>query len=284
MKKLNILALLIFIAGLVAVFTLDTATTRQIQARVMSLLSPFIHSSAAMEQAADQAVAPQVNPAELKRENDEQRVQLERLRIIQQKYNQIIEENAKLRQLIEFKQAAPFKMTAAKVIRRSSSTWWNSLIIDKGSLDGIGTDSPVITSVGLVGKTSTLAPHMTKVILLTDEMCRVSAKVEGTLEQGILAGERAALEVRPELHLRFLSLNANINAGAGVYSSGEGGVFPADLLLGRVKRFENREISGEAIVEPAVDFSTLDHVFVIEMQAATEPAPESPSLPAKAKP
>lgn len=282
MKKLNILALLVFVAGLVAVFTLDTSATRQIQARVMSLLSPFIHSSAAMEHAAEEAVAPQLNVNELKRENEEQRVQLERLRIIQQKYNQTIEENAKLRQLIEFKQAAPFKMTAAKVIRRSSSTWWNSLIIDKGSLDGIGTDSPVITSVGLVGKTSTLAPHMTKVILLTDEMCRVSAKVEGTLEQGILAGERAALEVRPELHLRFLSRNANINAGAGVYSSGEGGVFPADLLLGRVKRFENREISGEAIVEPAVDFSTLDHVFVIEMQAV-EPAPE-PQQPTKEKP
>jgi rod shape-determining protein MreC len=114
---------------------------------------------------------------------------------------------------------------------------------------------------------------MTEVILLTDEMCRVSAKVEGTLEQGILAGERAALEVRPELHLRFLSRNANINAGASIYSSGEGGIFPPDLLLGRVKRFENREISGEAIVEPAVDFSSLDHVFVIEMQAVV-PAPE----------
>ncbi len=283
MKKLNILALLIFVAGLVAVFTFDTATTRMIQSRVMSLLSPFIHSSAAMEQAAETAVAPQVNPTELKRENDEQRVQLERLRIIQQKYNQIIEENAKLRQIIEFKQSAPFKMTAAKVIRRSSSSWWNNLIIDKGSLDGIGTDSPVITSVGLVGKTSTLAPHMAKVILLTDEMCRVSAKIEGTLEQGILAGERAALEVRPELHLRFLNRNSNINAGAGVYSSGEGGVFPADLLLGRVKRFENREISGEAVIEPAVDFSTLDYVFVIEMQVA-EPTPEPASTSARAKP
>ena len=267
MKKLNILALLVFTAGLAVVFMLDTATTRKIQSAVMSLLSPFIHSSAALEQAAAQTMVPPVNPAELKREYDEQRIQLERLRIIQQKNNQVIEENARLRQLIEFKQAAPFKMTPAKVIRRSSSTWWNSLIIDKGSLDGIGTDSPVITSVGLVGKTSTLAPHMAKVILLTDEMCRVSAKIEGTLEQGILAGERAALEVRPELHLRFLSRNANINAGAGIYSSGEGGVFPADLLLGRVKRFENREISGEAIVEPAVDFSTLDYVFVIEMQA-----------------
>jgi len=268
MKKFNILALLIFVAGLVAVFTFDTETTRQIQARVLSLLSPFIHSSAAIEQAANNAMAPQINPAELKREIDELRLRVERSGIIQQKYNQIIEDNAKLRQLIGFKQSAPFKMTAAKVIRRSSSTWWNSFIIDKGSLDGIGTDSPVITSGGLVGKTSTLAPHMAKVILLTDEMCCVSAKVEGTLEQGILAGERAALEVRPELHLRFLTRNANINAGAGVYSTGEGLVFPPDLLLGRVKRFENREISVEAIIEPAVDFSTLDYVFVIEMQPA----------------
>lgn len=268
MKKFNILALLIFAAGLVGVFTFDTATTRQIQAKVLGLLSPFIHSSAAMEHAAESATAPQVSPGELKRENDELRVQVERLRIIQQKYNQAIEENAKLRQHIGFKQSAPFKMTAAKVIRRSTSTWWNSLIIDKGSLDGIGTDSPVITSMGLVGKTSTLAPHLAKVILLTDEMCHVSAKVEGTLDQGILMGERAALEVRPELHLRFLNRNSNINAGAAIYSTGEGGVFPADLLLGRVKRFENREISGEAIIEPAVDFSTLDYVFVIEMQAA----------------
>jgi rod shape-determining protein MreC len=276
MKKFNILALLVFVAGLVGVFTFDTEITRQIQSRVLSLLSPFIHSSAAMQNAAESLTEPQVNAAEVMRERDELRVQVERGRIVQQKYNQIIEENAKLRQIVGFQQAAPFKMTAAKVIRRRSSAFWNSLIIDKGSLDGIGTDSPVITSVGLVGKTSILAPRMTEVILLTDEMCRVSAKVEGTLEQGILAGERAALEVRPELHLRFLSRNANINAGASVYSSGEGGVFPPDLLLGRVKRFENREISGEAIVEPAVDFSSLDHVFVIEMQAVV-PAPEPPA-------
>jgi rod shape-determining protein MreC len=97
-------------------------------------------------------------------------------------------------------------------------------------------------------------------------MCRVSAKVEGTLEQGILAGERAGLDMVPNLHLRFLSRNAPINAGANVYSSGDGGVFPANLLLGRVIRFQNRDISGEALVKPAVDFSALDHVFVIEMQ------------------
>jgi rod shape-determining protein MreC len=276
MKNLNLIALLVFLAGIVSIFTLDSPATREIQGRVLAILSPFIHSSAAIEQSATSVMSAPVDPGTLKRDNEELRVQVERLRIIQQKYNQVIEENSRLRQLIEFKQSSPFKMTAAKVIRRNASTWWNSLIIDKGSLDGIGTDSPVITSVGLVGKTSTLAPHMAKVILLTDELCRVSARVEGTLEQGILSGERAALDIKPDLRLRFLSLNALINAGSSVYSTGEGGVFPKDLLLGRVKRFENKEITGEAIVEPAVDFSTIEHVFVIEMQNLSTAAAGKP--------
>jgi len=287
MKKLNLIALLIFLAGLAGIFTLDTPTTRNIQARVLGIFSPFIHTSAAVENAAASVTAPPLDAKALKRDNEQLRVEMERLRIVQQKFNQTVEENSKLRGLLEFRQAKPFKMTPAKVIRRNASTWWNSLIIDKGSLDGIGTDSPVITSVGLVGKTSTLSANMAKVILLTDELCRVSARIEGTLEQGILSGERAALDIKPDLRLRFLSLNAVINAGASVYSTGEGGVFPKDLLLGRVKRFENKEITGEAIIEPAVDFSTIEHVFVIEMQsvAAPEPVPAVPvAIPVKPNP
>ena len=171
-----------------------------------------------------------------------------------------------------------FNKTTAKVISRSSSASSHSLVIDKGSLDGIVANSPVITSVGLVGKTATPEPHTTKVILLTDELCRVSAKVEGTLEQGILAGEREAQAVQPQLHLRFLSRFAKINVGASVYSSGEGGVFPADLLLGCVKQFISGDVSGEAIVEPAVDFSTLNQVFVIELKTDL-PAQEAPTPP-----
>lgn len=269
MKKLNILALLLFVAAVVSVFTLDTPVTRDIQSRVMAVLAPFIHSSAAVEQSVAGVVASPDDPKELLRENDRLQIEVDRLRIISQKYAQTLEENNKLRGLIEFKQASPFKMTAARVIKRVSSTWWNSMIIDKGSLDGLATDSPVISASGLIGKTGKLAPHMAEIILLTNEMCRVSARVEGILQQeGIIAGERAGLDLRPDLRLRFLNKNILINPGANVISTGEGGVFPAGLLIGRVKRFENRDLSGEAIVEPAVDFSLLEHVFVVEMQPA----------------
>ena len=70
-------------------------------------------------------------------------------------------------------------LTAARVLRRSASNWWTTVILDKGSMDGIGTDSPVITDVGLVGKTGKVALHTAEVMLLTDEECRVAARVEG---------------------------------------------------------------------------------------------------------
>ncbi|MFV1995322.1 MAG: rod shape-determining protein MreC, partial [Verrucomicrobiales bacterium] len=54
-----------------------------------------------------------------------------------------------------------------------------------------------------------------------------------------------------------------LKPGARVYSSGVGGLFPSNLLLGRVKDFTAGDVYGEATVEPAVDFSALEHVFVI---------------------
>ncbi len=270
MKKLNILALLMFVAAVVSVFTLDTPTTRMIQSKAMAVLSPFIHSSTAIEQGVTEALAAPDDPRELKRESERLQIENERLKIISQKYLQALDENNHLRGLIDFKKASPFKMSAARVIKRVSTTWWNTMIIDKGLLDGLATDTPVISANGLIGKTGKMAPHMAEVILLTDEMCRVSSKIEGTLEQGIISGERAGLEMRPDLRLRYLNRNALINPGSNVLSTGEGGVFPAGLLIGRVKRFENKDITGEAVVEPAVDFSMLEYVFVLDLQPAVE--------------
>lgn len=267
MKTFNILALLAFIAGTVLVFTMDADRKRMIQEKVLGIFSPFIHSSAGVENLiAPPSSSESLDPQELQTRNEELRMEVQRLRIIAQKHNEMVDEINELRKVLDYKSASPFKLTAARVVKRSSATWWNTLLINKGSLDGIGTDSPVITDQGLVGKTGKLAAHMAEVILLTDEMCRVSAKVEGTLEQGILSGERGGLDITPQLRLRFLSRNAPVTVGANVYSSGEGGVFPSNLLLGRIIRFENRDISGEAIVRPAVDFANLEYVFIVEMQ------------------
>lgn len=277
MRNFNVIALLAFLAVAVALLLLNKGKSRQLQDKVMSVFSPFIHASASADKAMDSSTTVVGDPAALQRDKEQLQIEVQRLRIITKKYDEMMDENNKLRKLVDYKQGSPFKLTAARVVKRSAGTWWNTLIIDKGSLDGLGTDSPVITDVGLIGKTGKLSPRMAEVILLTDELCRVSAYVEGTKERGILFGERGGMDLRPDLRLRYLSRNAVINVGSNVYSSGDGGVFPPGLHLGKVKRFENREISGEAIVEPVVDFESLEHVFVVEMQKA-EPASGSEAI------
>ena len=276
MKNFNVIALLAFLAIAVSMLVLKKDKSRQLQDKVMSVFSPFIHASASVDNALSGGGDVIGDPAQLQKDNEKLQVEVQRLRIITKKYDELMDENNKLRRLVDYKQGSPFKLTAARVVKRSAGTWWNTLVIDKGSLDGLGTDSPVITDVGLIGKTGKLSPHMAEVILLTDELCRVSAYIEGTREKGILAGERGGMDLRPDLRMRFLSRNAVINIGATVYSSGDGGVFPPGLQLGKVKRFENREISGEAIVEPVVDFQSIEHVFVVEMQRAEDVPAEVP--------
>lgn len=264
MKTLNLIALSVFMAATVAVLTLDTPTTRAVQAKVLAIFAPFIHASGTVQDTTSQAAAPDIDPKELLRYNEQLKLEVAKLKILSQRHDELLEENNRLREMVGYKMRAPFKqLIAAHVIKRSAAMWWNTLIIDKGSEDGIEPDRAVLTDAGLVGKTGRVTANMAEVVLLTDELCRVAAMVEGTREKGILSGERGAFTSTPDLRLRFLSRNGEIAPGMNVLSSGDGGVFPAKLLLGRVKLFENKDIAGEAVVEPAVDFSKLEDVFVV---------------------
>jgi rod shape-determining protein MreC len=71
--------------------------------------------------------------------------------------------------------------------------------------------------------------------------------------------------------LRFLDRTLKIEPGANIYSSGDGGVFPAGVALGKVKAFELKDISGEAVVDAAVNFGLLEDVFVVHMDSPVSP-------------
>jgi rod shape-determining protein MreC len=273
MKKGNIFALLLFLGAVAAVFTLKTPQTRAIQTNVLTFLSPFIRGSALAEEQFKSATNTPIDPAQLQREYNNLRQEAEGLRIIAQKYNQVLQENNKFRSMLNYRQQSEYKLTAARVLRRSASNWWSTLIIDKGALDGITTDCPVITDIGLVGKTGKIGSRSAEVILLTDEECRVAARIEGTQFKGILNGERGDFDSRPNLHLRFLDRTINITPGTNVYSTGDGGVFPPQLLLGKVKSFEAKDVSGEAIVDSAVNFNLLEDVFVVHTDSMPPSVP-----------
>lgn len=279
MRKLNLVFLAMFIGALVWVFLLDDDTTRSIQRKVLTVFSPFIDASSKVEGAAASLADDPIDPRALRDENERLRQEVSRLRIVSQRYEQAREENDRLRRMLNYKESAPLELVPARVIQRTAANWWGSLVIDKGLADGVGTDSPVLTEAGLVGKTAQVSERRAVVILLTDEQCRVAARIEGTPEQGILMGRRGGFETRPDLVLRFLSKDARLQRGMMVYSSGVGGLFPVGIPLGKVKEFHSQEIYGEALIEPAVDFGSLTDVFVVKT-TADEPGVRAGGVPA----
>ncbi|MFY8215185.1 MAG: rod shape-determining protein MreC, partial [Chthoniobacterales bacterium] len=172
-------------------------------------------------------------------------------------------ENNRLRAAMDFRERSMFRLVAARVITRDASTWWNTIKINRGFEDGVEAESTVITDIGIVGKTTTVSKNEAIVMLITDENCKIGAYAEGSREKGIVSGMRVQNAQEPELQMNFLSKNANLQPGQKIYSQGVGAVFPSGLLVGTVKSFRQRELDGQAILTPAVDFSTLSDAFVI---------------------
>ncbi len=279
MSRLNIVFLTIFVGLLVWITLFNPSLVSQIQNGVMVVFRPFVKASSAVEAGLQEAGTEPLSPAQLRYRLEELERERDRLKLEVIQLDEIMRENNELRQALQYKEKEPLSVIATRVLSRKPLTWYNTMVIDKGRLDGIEVDSPVIVPYGeeaaLVGKISeVIGDHSAVVLLLTDEMCQVSAMFENSQDQGILNGQRGALNRMPNLQLRYLSKEADAAAGRRVMSSGAGDLFPPDLLLGEVITLEFGAIDATAMVKPAVNFEELLDVFVIRPSPMEEEEPE----------
>ncbi len=265
MKKLYIALLLAVLMLAVYLSVLPTASQQSLQGTFLSFLAPFLRTGTAVQEQLGSMGKGLKTLDEIEADN---RKLTEVNRVLLTTNNLLREmegENNRLRLALEYRERSVFRLLAARVISRDASTWWNTVKINRGFEDGIETDQPVLTDVGLVGKTTTVTKNETIVVLITDETCRVAAKVEGTREQGILSGMRVQESGSAGvLQLNFLTKNAALEPGQKVYTAGiSNGVFPSGILIGTIKEFRTRPLDGQALVEPAVDISQTEDVFVV---------------------
>ena len=239
MKPLNLIALLLFLGGALWALTRSDRVVRSIQATYYSAISPFLHTGSALEVRAREFLSDTKNAKEA--------------------------ENSELRQALDFKQSTGFHVIAANVTRRNPTTWWQTVEIDAGTNAGVRKHLMVLSKDGLVGIVDRTNPcgEISSVLLLTDEKCQVASRIEGSPEVGILCGHRGTPDGEALLRLRFLSPNAAVHQGQRVFTSGRGGVFAADILLGTIDSVEKGALDSEALVRPSVNFADLGAVFVV---------------------
>ena len=169
-------------------------------------------------------------------------------------------EGMRLRKLLNLKGGLTNRVVAARVVDRSRASLFKTILIDKGTADGMRVGFPVLSEQGVVGRIIETAWHASQVLLLVDGNSNIDGLIQRSRAQGILQGAGSA-----GCNLKYISRVEEVLPGDVVLSSGLAGVFPKGLLLGVVTGVSRK---GEGLfqkidVAPAVDFEKLEEVLAL---------------------
>lgn len=189
---------------------------------------------------------------------------------------QQVGETQLLAALVDFSRARPENTyKAAAVIGRDPSPFLHYVIINRGSNDGILRGMPVVTDQGLVGRVDAVIADAARIQLITDSVSRVNVRLQNAEEEASLIGS-----VTGDVTLELIPQDANIETGDLVLTSGLGGGYPPDLIIGQIVNIRSRDFDlfQRATVQPVVDFNRLQIVLVI---VNFKPVDISPLVPAQ---
>jgi rod shape-determining protein MreC len=175
-------------------------------------------------------------------------------------YSETHLECMRLRKLLNLQESFQPQTIAARVIGRERSSIFKTILLDKGSSNGLKIGLPVVAVGGVVGRIIDVSWNVSKVLLFIDYNSNIDARVQNARAQGILQGSGSKGCV-----LKYVQRLENVNVGDAVVSSGLAGVFPKGLLLGTVISVDKEETSlfQKISVAPSVDVSKLEEVLVI---------------------
>ncbi len=175
------------------------------------------------------------------------------------------QENAQLRKFLDLKNSnQDFKPVAAAVIGRDPNDLFGQFTIDQGSRSGVSRNDPVVTEAGVVGWVSSLNSEYSKVTTILSPQTKISAMDRVNRETGVV-GCDIRMADRNLIQLNYLSTGTTVKAGDLVVTSGIGGLYPHNLIIGTVKDVKNSsyDVSLYAEIEPAVDVKSVRDVMVI---------------------
>lgn len=174
------------------------------------------------------------------------------------------EDGVKYEQLkndLGFVHASPASLLPATVIARRPDPKFDTLMISRGSHDGVHPNSVVVTRSGLVGRVYEVTPGTASVLMLTDQQSGVGGRVlrEPSRATGVVKGDNTAT-----VTMVYLPNEADIKVGDVIVTSGLGGVYPPGLAIGTVTavRADDGNILKSARIQPRVDFDRLEEVYV----------------------
>ena len=198
-------------------------------------------------------------------ENQALRTENQELRQVVFQLTEKAAENERLQAMLDFRgKSVTFQMKAATVIGRDPGTFSYSIMINRGTQDGLRVNMPVVSTQGLVGHVMETFGGTAKVRLLLDSGSSASAMIQRPQSRavGVVEGNPAQLA---SLRMKNLTRDGDVIKGDKIMTSGLGGIYPKGLLIGEVMDVldDDSGLMKHALIRPAVDFTRLEEVFVI---------------------
>lgn len=183
-------------------------------------------------------------------------------------------ENDRLRELmsvlVTFPEEVNEEMLPARVVGMPGGRVIESMHIDKGRDDGVLPGMAVVVPEGLVGKISRVFPTRSHVEPLASASSGVSVVTERGRVRGIVKPRFGAASRRVTWAIEYVQARSDIAEGDLVVTSGLGGVYAAGITVGRVVSVKEQPLTMSIEVELAVDFATVEQVFVMTGRASPE--------------
>ncbi|RAL23502.1 rod shape-determining protein MreC [Lujinxingia litoralis] len=202
--------------------------------------------------------------ADVVEENERLREEVAQLREENTRLIGVLQENGRLRELVGFQARRPeHQLVPARVIGRDITPYFRVLKVQISSEAELKPRMPVVSAQGVVGQIHQVFEGYADVVLVSDPRSSIDTVSQRNRAQGVVEGlghERDYLA-----RVSYLSEGDELQTGDVMVTSGMGGIFPRELIVGTISEVSEsrRGLFQEVIVTPAVDFSRLEEVFVI---------------------
>ena len=268
-----ILALLVIVSGVFLAFTTGSFVVN------FSRIGFSIFSSAEkgiffVTNSVGRQFAAMRELSELKRNYDELVIKLQNYEQMQRTNAEIRKENEQLKEQLDFVKSLEQKNYPAQIISRDTDKLYASLTIDKGSVNGIGKNMPVIAyqngNIALVGKVIEVGRFTSSIMPIYSIDCTVSARIQNTRDLGLLSG----FGDDTKLSLKYIKKRVmdTLNYGDVIVTSGENGNYMRNIPIGSISeiRVVEYDSSLEIDVAPLIDFERLETVIVVDVKSERE--------------
>jgi len=263
-KKYGFIALIgtgVFVA--LIFYSLNVPRNREanfVERGAMTVFAPILKPAARLSGFFEDIWDGYINLVNVQRENLMLRDEIKELNARVVAGNEAVKSNQRLESLLEMKNTVNAPTLTSMVVGEDVSSWFRTMIIDRGSTSGIRNGMAVVAADGVVGQIVKVAPSTSRVLLLSDHASGIAATIQRSRARGVVKGKGDGL-----CSLEFATREEDVKVGDIVVSSGVGGVFTKGLSIGEVTMVKRGEygIFQTVTIRPAVNIAHLEEVLVV---------------------